>query len=224
MAKNVIKYLFILLLIPLIVIFGALMFPERGFALISCALIILACVPFFLSFEHKKTTRRIVLLAVMTALSVAGRFIFAPIPFFKPVTAIVVISGMYFGAEFGFLTGALSSVISNFYFGQGAWTPFQMFSWGIIGFFAGLLSNQLIRSRIILILYSALAGVAYSFIMDVWTVMWMDGYFNITRFSAAVITALPITVEYIVSNVIFILILAPLFKNKIERLKTKYGI
>lgn len=122
------------------------------------------------------------MLAVMTALSVAGRFIFAPIPFFKPVTAMVVIAGMYFGAEFGFLTGALSAVISNFYFGQGAWTPFQMFSWGIIGFIAGILSSRLIRSKIILVIYGALAGVVYSLIMDIWTVLWMDGMFNPARF------------------------------------------
>lgn len=224
MIKNILKYLFILLLIPLLVISGALIYPERNFAVISCALVILACVPFFLSFERKKTTRRVVLLSVMTALSVAGRFIFAPIPFFKPVTAIVVISGMYFGAEFGFLTGALSAVISNFYFGHGAWTPFQMFSWGIIGFIAGLLSDQLIRSKFLLVIYGTFAGVLYSLIMDVWTVMWMDGYFNIDRFFGAIITALPVTAQYIVSNIIFLLILAPLFGKKIERLKIKYGI
>ena len=137
---------------------------------------------------------------------------------------MVVIAGMYFGAEFGFLTGALSAVISNFYFGQGAWTPFQMFSWGIIGFIAGILSSQLVRSKIILIIYGALAGVVYSLIMDIWTVLWIDGMFNPARFSAAVITALPVTLKYVISNIIFLIILAPLFGKKIERLKQKYGI
>lgn len=224
MNKSVLKYIFVLILIPALVIAGALVYPERSYAIVSLAVALLACVPFFISFEKTSSTRRLVMLAVMTALSVAGRFIFAPIPFFKPVTAMVVIAGMYFDAEFGFLTGALSAVISNFYFGQGAWTPFQMFSWGIIGFIAGLLSSQLVRSKIILIIYGALAGVVYSLIMDIWTVLWMDGMFNPARFSAAVITALPVTLKYVISNIIFLIILAPLFGKKIERLKQKYGI
>lgn len=222
---KIFKYIIILLLIPILIIAGALLYPERSYAFISLAVVIFACVPFFLSFEKKNSSaRKVVLLAVMTAFSVAGRFIFAPIPFFKPVTAMVVIAGMYFGCEFGFLTGALSALISNFYFGQGAWTPFQMFSWGIIGFIAGVISNPLIKNKVILILYGVFAGIAYSLMMDVWTVLWMDGYFNIGRFYAAVVTALPVTVKYIISNIIFLLILTPLFKKKIERLKTKYGI
>lgn len=222
---KIFKYIIILLLIPILIIAGALLYPEKSYAFISLAVVIFACVPFFLSFEKKNSSaRKVVLLAVMTAFSVAGRFIFAPIPFFKPVTAVVVIAGMYFGCEFGFLTGALSALISNFYFGQGAWTPFQMFSWGIIGFIAGVISNPLIKNKVILILYGVFAGIAYSLMMDVWTVLWMDGYFNIGRFYAAVVTALPVTVKYIISNIIFLLILTPLFKKKIERLKTKYGI
>lgn len=224
MARKIIKYLITIILIPALIIAGAFVFPQRSFTYISLCVIFLACVPFFLSFEKKTSTRRIVLLAVMTALSVAGRFIFAPLPFFKPVTAMVVIAGMYFGSEFGFLTGALSAVISNFYFGQGAWTPFQMFSWGIIGFVAGILSNPLIKSKVVLIIYAVFAGVAYSFLMDIWTVLWMDGAFNPARFIAAVGTAFPVTLEYIVSNIVFLLILAPMFGKKIERLKTKYGI
>lgn len=224
MARKIIKYLITIILIPALIIAGAFVFPQRSFTYISLCVIFLACVPFFLSFEKKSSTRRIVLLAVMTALSVAGRFIFAPLPFFKPVTAMVVIAGMYFGSEVGFLTGALSAVISNFYFGQGAWTPFQMFSWGIIGFVAGILSNPLIKSKVVLIIYAVFAGVAYSFLMDIWTVLWMDGAFNPARFIAAVGTAFPVTLEYIVSNIVFLLILAPMFGKKIERLKTKYGI
>ncbi len=159
MAKKVIKYVVIIGLIPVAVLLGAIVFPERSYAAVSAAVALLSCVPFFIGFEkNNASTRRVVLLAVMTALSVAGRFIFAPIPFFKPVTAIVVISGMYFGCEFGFLTGAMSALISNFYFGQGAWTPFQMFSWGIIGFIAGLLSNQLIKSKILLANYGRMDG------------------------------------------------------------------
>ena len=114
------------------------------------------CVFHFISFEKgKNDARRIVIIAVMTALSVAGRFVFAPIPFFKPVTAIVIITAIYLGSEAGFITGAFSAVVSNFYFGQGPWTPFQMLAWGLIGFLAACLLKNLLRVRCCL-LFTAL--------------------------------------------------------------------
>lgn len=214
-----------LVLIPVVILLGAVLFQDKQYALISLLVTVLAILMFFFSFERREhNTRRIVLLAVMTALSVAGRFIFAPIPFFKPVTAIVIIAAVYFGSEFGFMVGAFSAVISNFYFGQGPWTPFQMFSWGLIGFIAGLLSNPILRSKIVLIIYSAISGVLYSLLMDIWTVLWADAAFNAPRYIAAVATSLPIMLQYIVSNVIFVLVLMPLIGTKIERLKTKYEI
>ena len=224
-VKTVLSYILSLLLIPLVIISGAVLFGKQSYPAISAIVAILACVPFFLTFEHERNTRKIVLLAVMTALCVAGRFIFAPVQFFKPVSAIVILAGMYFGSQFGFLTGALSAVVSDFYFGQGPWTPFQMFSWGLIGLLAGILSRPLIKSKIVLLIYGAFSGVLFSLIMDVWTVLSLEGgVFNISRFIAATSTALPVIVIYAVSNVLFLLILCPLFGRKIERLKTKYGV
>jgi len=224
-AKKVIKYLCVFLVAPLIVLCGVFFLGDRKYAFVSLALSVVACVPFFVSFEKgKNDARRIVIIAVMTALSVAGRFVFAPIPFFKPVTAIVIITAIYLGAEAGFITGAFSAVVSNFYFGQGSWTPFQMFAWGLIGFLAGLLAKRLLESKVLLIIFGALSGVVFSFIMDVWTTLWADGNFNIARFIASITTAAPFTVVYMVSNVIFLLLLTKPIGRKLQRLKTKYGI
>lgn len=99
-AKKVIKYLCVFLVAPLIVLCGVFFLGDRKYAFVSLALSVVACIPFFVSFEKgKNDARRIVIIAVMTALSVAGRFVFAPIPFFKPVTAIVIITAIYLGAE-----------------------------------------------------------------------------------------------------------------------------
>ncbi len=224
-AKKVIKYLSVFLVEPLIVLCGVFFLGDRKYAFVSLALSVVACIPFFVSFEKgKNDARRIVIIAVMTALSVAGRFVFAPIPFFKPVTAIVIITAIYLGAEAGFITGAFSAVVSNFYFGQGPWTPFQMFAWGLIGFLAGLLAKRLLESKVLLIIFGALSGVVFSFIMDVWTTLWADGTFNIARFIASITTAAPFTVVYMVSNVIFLLLLTKPIGRKLQRLKTKYGI
>ena len=210
--------------IPAVVLCFALLSSGDNYALASLLVTLLALVLFSCGFERRKTgTRRMIHVAVMTALSVVGRFVFMAIPGFKPITALVVITAMYLGGEAGFLTGALSALISNFYFGQGPWTPFQMLSWGLLGLLAGFLARPLKRSRILLSLYGIFAGVAYSFIMDVWTVLWYNGGFNPALYVAALGTALPYTIAYAVSNVIFLNLLARPFGEKLERVRIKYG-
>ena len=63
-------------------------------------------------------------------------------PQFKPVVALVIIAGVCFGGETGFLVGAVTGFVSNFFFGQGPWTPWQMFALGIVGFIGGILFKK----------------------------------------------------------------------------------
>ena len=197
---------------------------SRYYAFNTMLITIMSLVVFLCGFERRKTgSRRMILVAVMTALSVIGRFIFVAIPAFKPITALTVITAVYLGGEAGFLTGTLSAVISNFYFGQGPWTPFQMLAWGLIGLLAGLLHRPLKKSRILLSLYGVFAGVAYSFVMEVWNVLWYNSEFNSELYSAAIAAALPFTITYAVSNVIFLNIVARPFGEKLARVRIKYG-
>lgn len=213
------------LLIPTVTLGGTLLFPARQYAWISLCVALLSCLPFFLTFERGEgAPARLILLSSLTALSVLGRIVFTPLPGFKPVTATVVLAALTFGGEAGFLTGSLSALISNFWFGQGPWTPFQMFSWGMVGWLAGRLSSPLKKSRILLSLYGAFAGALYSAVMDVWTVLWADGAFNLSRYGAALLSALPFTALYAVSNVIFLLALGKPVGSILERVKVKYGL
>ena len=223
--KKWLGYGILCLLIPAVVLGGALIFRDRQYAYITLCVAVLSCLPFFLHFERSANdVKRLILIAVMVALSVAGRMLFAPLQHFKPVTALVIITAMYFGSEAGFLTGALSAVLSNFYFGQGPWTPFQMISWGMIGFFSGLLAPLLRRSRIALCIWGGIGGVLYSFLMDIWTVLWADGYFNLPRYFAAIASAVPVTAVYVVSNILFLLVLAKPIGKLLARMKTKYAL
>lgn len=223
--KRWLSYLIFFLLIPVTVLGGAFIFKQKQYAFLSLCVTVFSCVPFFLNFEKKQSSAgQLILIAVMVALSVLGRFIFAPIPGFKPVTAMVVITAMYFGSEAGFMTGALSAVLSNFYFGQGPWTPFQMFSWGMIGLLAGLMAEPLKRSKIVLTVFAVFSGVLYSLLMDVWTVLWADGYFNFSRYLAAILAAVQFTAVYAVSNVIFLLLLAKPIGKILNRVSVKYGL
>lgn len=209
------------IIIPAVCVTGATVFGEKKHLFVSLLVALLSVLLFISGFEKKQTgARRLVIVAVMTALAVIGRFI----PFFKPVTAITVITAVYLGGEAGFLVGALSAILSNFYFGQGPWTAFQMLALGLIGLFAGYLSKALKKSRIALVLYGVLAGVVYSLVMDVWTVLWYNDTFNVSLYLSAIITALPHTVLYAVSNFIFLFVAAKPFGEKLERIKIKYGV
>ena len=215
-----------LVAVPLVAIMGMTLFGGRRWDIAAVLAAFLCCVPFFLSFEHRKpAAREVVLIAVMTAFSVAGRVIFAAIPFFKPVTAVVIIAAMYFGPQAGFMTGAMSALISNIWFGQGAWTPFQMFCWGFIGWLAGMLNRKaLLEKPLTLCVYGALAGVLYSLVMDMWTVLSADGAFTVARWLQVIITSLPMMAVYCASNVVFLLVLRKPLGRKLSRLKTKYGV
>ncbi|MBO1005547.1 ECF transporter S component [Pseudogracilibacillus auburnensis] len=227
MKKQWINYIVLLLFIPLTIWVGVSFFDDRGYVFISFVIVLFTLVPFFLTFEHRETNvRLLVVLAAMIALSVVGRFIFAALPGFKPVTAIVILTALYFGPEAGFLVGALTAIISNMYFGQGPWTPFQMFAWGIVGLLAGLpdIRTMLLKNKFVLILFGLLAGVFFSLLMDIWTVLSIDGVFNMKRYVAAVSLSIPFMLTYAVSNVVFLLLTIKPIGDKLERVKSKYGL
>ena len=208
-------------LMPCIVIIGAVAFDAKAHLLISLTLAILSLVLLIAGFERREIgTRRTVLVSIMVALCVVGRLI----PLFKPVTAICVLCAIYLGPQAGFYTGAVSALLSNFLFGQGPWTPFQMLAWGLIGLFAGLLSRPLRKSRLLLVLYGMLAAIAFSAVMDVWSVLWATGALTPAAYLAAAVAALPHTALYAFSNVAFLLLCAKPIGDKLQRIKLKYGI
>lgn len=219
--RNILRIAIPTVLIPLVVLCGIILFDEKRYLLVSLVTAALSVLLFISGFEKKETgVRRLVIISVMTALSVVGRFI----PFFKPITAITVMTAIWLGGESGFLVGAFSALLSNFYFGQGPWTPFQMMAWGLIGLFAGLIAKPLRTHREWLLMYGVLSGIQYSLIMDIWTVLSYDGFFSWKMYGAAVLTAMPHTCLYAVSNFIFLFFMAKPFGDKLSRIQIKYGI
>lgn len=214
-----------LILIPLIIIGGAILFREKYYVWIAFCVAVISVIPLLYSFERRDSTaKELMVLAVLIALSVVGRFVFFALPGFKPVVALVIIVGVWLGGEAGFVVGSLTALVSNFYFGQGPWTPFQMFSWGVIGLAAGMLSGMLKKHRLLLYGFGILAGVAFSLMMDIWTVLWADGQLLPSKYKAALLAALPVTVEYAVSNVLFLMLLAEPIGRKLDRLKKRDGL
>lgn len=132
----------ILIALPLLIGLGVLL-GQRWYMPISLLMLILIMLPFFMIFERRKPkAREIVLIAMMSAIVVTVHLVFHLVLPVQIGTALVVIAGIALGPEAGFLVGALSRFVCNFYMGQGAWTPWQMFCWGILGFLAGLAFNR----------------------------------------------------------------------------------
>ncbi len=213
------------LVIPAVVISGSFVFRDKSYSYVIMAVVVLTIVLFVSGFEKRKIgTRRLVLTAAFVALASIGRVICSPLPGVNPVTAITIFAAIYMGSETGFMVGAFSALISNMFAGMGVWTPFQMFAWGLIGTFAGLFSKQLINNKIKLCVYAFFAGIFYSLIMDIWTVIWAYNSFNLSAYLAAITTAVPYTAVYAISNCVFVYLLAKPFSEKLGRIKIKYGI
>lgn len=219
--RNLLRFAIPFILIPIVALLGGLVLDEKQHLFLSFCVAILSILLFMAGYERRTTgSRRMVIASVMIALSIVGRFI----PFFKPVTAITVITAIYLSGESGFLVGSLSALLSNFYFGQGPWTPFQMLAWGMIGLIAGFLSKPLQKHKMLLLLYGLLSGIVFSLIMDIWTVMWYNSTFDLSLYLAAVGTAFPHTILYSISNLVFLFFTAKPFGEKLNRIKIKYGI
>ena len=225
MNKKLWRVLLPAVFLPLTVVLGAALLREKYYAFVILAVLLLTVLFFYSGFERKKvTSRRLVVVAVMTALAALGRVVLTPLPGVTPITALAALTALSLGGEAGFMVGSLAALLSDFYAGQGVWTPFQMFAWGLTGLFAGLLARQLKASRVLLVVYGVLAGVAYSLLMDLWSVLWLNGMFSLKLYTAALATSLPFTLIYAATNTVLLLLLSKPFCKKLDRIKLKYGL
>lgn len=226
--RTLLAAVLILVVIPATILFGVFFLEDRRYYFVSLLLITYSLLPFFFVFENRKPqARELVVIAVLVALAVAGRGAFFMLPQFKPVLAIVIISALAFGAEAGFLVGALTAFVSNFFFGQGPWTPWQMFAMGIIGFLAGILFQKgfLSRKTLPLCIFGALATfLIYGGIMNPSSVLMFTSRLTWESLIAAYISGFWFDLVHAVSTVFFLYLLADPMLDKLERIKIKYGL
>ena len=229
--KSVLTWLVVSAVALATIVLGMVYLDDRKYYFISVLLIAYAMVPFFIRFERRKPqAREVVILAVMVAIAVAGRAAFFMVPQFKPVVAIVIISGVCLGKEAGFLVGAMTGFVSNFIFGQGPWTPWQMFCFGIIGFIAGLIFEKNLvqkspgKRQLYLCIYGGLAAFfIYGGIIDLWTILGLTPEPELETFILAYTVALPFNIIHALATVFFLYFITNPMINKLERVKLKYG-
>lgn len=226
---TLVSLLTLLVVIPATLYLGTHL-HGRWYYLTSTLVILEAMAPFFLLFEARRPqARELVILAVMAALAVAGR-VAIPIPNFKAITGIVMITGIAFGPQAGFMTGAISAFASNFFYTQGPWTPWQMLSYGMGGFLAGLLfyGRHWKNSRRELIIQTVFAFAAVVLavgpLLDACTIFTTGARFSWSFAFAVLAAGFPHNVIHGLFCAVTVLLLSKPLLAKLNRLKEKYGM
>ena len=217
-----------LLLVPLTIFIGIVYFGKKSYGVVSLLVLLECMAPFALIFEGRKPkARELVLIAALCALAVAGRAALFMLPGFKPVAALVILSGVAFGGETGFLVGAMSMLTSNVLFGQGPWTPFQMFAMGLIGFLAGVsFQKGLLRAgRAPLAIFGAVSVVlVYGGIMNPASAILYQPNLSLSVLKAYYLTGFPFDLVHAAATALFLWFGAEPMLAKLERVKRKYGL
>ena len=227
MKKSHIATLLIFLLaIPATLFLGSKL-PGRWYYLTSMLIIIELLIPFFLAFEGRKPqARELVVLAVMCALAVAAR-VAIPIPNFKAIYGIIMIAGIAFGPESGFLVGAVAALSSNFFLSQGPYTPWQMMAYGAGGMLAGFLfrKDRLPRKPVLMGIVGFL-GVLFFVgpLLDTCTVFMAPISMNLKSITAIYVSGFAVNVSQGISTFLVLSLLGMPLLEKLDRIKVKYGM
>ena len=201
-------------------------FQIEQTALLSFVAVVLALLPFFFSFEKRELKiRNLLPIVVMSTLATAGRIIFAAAPNFKPVLAIIIVTAITFGPESGFMTGALTALASNIFFGQGPWTPWQMYAFGLMGYIAGVLQELgVFRRPLFVYIYGAVAALFYGIILDTWNVI---SFLRPLTWEGALIIysqGLIFSVILAAATVVFLLPILLPWTKQLNRIQRKFGL
>lgn len=143
----------------------------QNWGLLSAEIVIIAIIFLYLDFDQSVvSSREISVIAVLGAMAAVGRVSMAALPNIQPTTFLVILSGYVFGARAGFMIGSTAALASNFFLGQGPWTPWQMFAWGLAGSSAALLRSLFPGAgRWTMISFQLFWGYAFGWIMNIWT-------------------------------------------------------
>ena len=223
-----ISMLFSLIAIAATVYAGVFIFETGRYYFLSLIIILEAMVPFCLSFERRKPrARELITISVLCAIAVAGRAAYFMVPQFKPVAAVVIIAGVAFGGECGFIVGALSGFVSNFFFGQGPWAPWQMLAFGAIGLLAGVLSSVRVlkNNRIFLSVFGfAVTFIIYGGIMNPASVLMWQHKPTFEMVFSSYVVGLPFDMIHAASTAFFLWFISRPMLEKLERIKIKYNV
>lgn len=197
----------------------------------ATAALTLACVMLVLvlmlgSLElSRPALRQILPVVVCAAVAAAGRVLFAAFPDVKPVTAICIIAGAALGRQSGFAVGALAALSSNFFFGQGAWTPWQMYAWGLIGYLSALLAERgLLEPKARVLAWGFAAAILFGLIMDGMHIVGYVRPFTWQASAAALLASLPFDALHGAATIAFLALIWGPWRRQLKRILAKYAL
>jgi energy-coupling factor transport system substrate-specific component len=227
----------LLILLVLGVLAAAAILRFHHAAILTLVVVLFSFVPVILLFEKgKPKPSEIVPIAVISAIAVLGRVVMMPLPNIQPVSALVIVAGIFFGRQSGYLTGMFTAIVSNMMLGQGLWTPWQMFAWSTMGYVAGVLAEHGAfgtRSADVpptkfqefsVYLYGAIASGLYGILMDSWFII---GFLQDTSLSAVLAAygaGVFMNINHVIATVVFLFFTYTPWRTKIRRIKMKYGL
>ena len=224
--SNIATLLVFLLLIPATLFLGTKI-PGHSYYITGTLIILELMVPFFMAFEGRKPqARELVVIAVMCAIAIAAR-VAIPIPNFKAIFAIIMLSGIAFGPEAGFMVGAISAFASNFFYGQGAYTPWQMMAYGAGGMLAGFCfaKGRLPRKPWFMAIFGFFAVVLWvGPLLDTSSVFLMLSDINWNSLLLTYGAGLPVNISQAACTVLIMLLFGRPLLDKLDRIKVKYGM
>ena len=224
--SNIVTLIIFFLLIPATLFLGTKI-PGRSYYITSTLMILELMVPFFMAFEGRKPqARELVVIAVMCAIAIVARTAI-PIPHFKAIFAVIMLSGIAFGPEAGFMVGAISAFASNFFYGQGAYTPWQMMAYGAGGMLAGFLfaKGRLPQKPWVMAVFGFFATILWvGPLLDCSHIFLMLSVINRDSILAALLSGFPVNLSQAICTVLIMLLFGRPLLNKLDRVKTKYGM
>ena len=183
----------------------------------------LAILAFFFEFEVGAAgSKEIALVAMLGTISAVLRVPFVAIPGVQPCTFLIICSGYVFGPIAGFMVGAVTALVSNFFLGHGPWTPYQMFAWGMVGTSA-VLVKRLRFGRIGLVIFGIVWGYVFGWIMNVW--FWASFVYPLTlkTFMVAQLNSVWFDTFHAIGNAIFLGLFGLKTIGALERFRKRFS-
>lgn len=225
--SNIALLVVFFVLIPLTLFLGTKL-PGQSYYLTGTLIVIELMVPFFMAFEGQKhQARELVIIAVLCALAIVGR-VAIPIPSFKAIFAIIMLSGIAFGPETGFIVGAVAAFASNFFYSQGAYTPWQMMAYGAGGMLAGFFfaKGRLPQKPIPMAIFGFFTVILWvGPLLDCSTFFTTVGsYNNFHAIMGVFIAGFTVNLSQAICTVLVMLLFGRPLLDKLDRVKLKYGM
>lgn len=213
MKTNILAYI---ALIFFLLLFAA--DKQLGFFIFTC--IVLFITLLYHLVNNKYTPDKIILIAILTAIATIGRVLFAFIPSFQLASFVIIISGIVFGPAISFVTGILTAIMSNFFQGQGIWTIWQMFCFGLIGLFSGLFAASLKKNKIWRSIFGLVCGIAFGWIMNLMMLIQINN-FSFANVLAIYSMSLIFDLIHGITNALLLFLIGDVCIKKFDALKSK---